>query len=110
MIRDDGSIEAEASVKPIAVNLWQASNEEARDFRLDTIGAAWTSTPITANADGKWIGKVEQPQKGFTAFMVEFVFDSGGKYPLKATTDIKVIPDLLPFKGEKMMPYLGKRP
>ena len=42
--------------------------------------------------------------------MIEFVFDSGGKYPLKATTDITVIPDLLPYKGEKMMPYLGKRP
>lgn len=109
-IRDDGSIEAETNSQPIQVNLWQATNKDARDFRLDTIGAAWTSTPIAAGGQGKWVGKVEQPAEGFTAFMIEFVFDSGGKYPLKATTDIKVIPDLLPFQGEKMMPYLGKRP
>ena len=109
-IRDDGSIEAETTAKPIAVNLWQATNETARDFRLDTIGAAWTSTSIETNAQGKWIGRVAKPTKGFTAFMVEFVFDSGGKYPLKATTDIKIIPDLLPYKGEQMKPYLGKRP
>ncbi len=109
-IRNDGSIEAETKLKPIAVNLWQATNPKARDFRLDTIGAAWTSTPIAASPGGKWIGRVEKPAQGFTAYMVEFVFDSGGKYPLKATTDIKIIPDLLPYQGEKMMPYLGKRP
>lgn len=109
-IRDDGAIEADADAKPIAVNLWQATNESARDFRLDTIGAAWTSSAIEQNGQGKWVGTVDKPTKGFTAFMVEFVFDSGGKYPLKATTDIKVIPDLLPYKGEPMKPYLGKRP
>lgn len=109
-IRDDGAIEAETDSVPITVKLWQATNKDARDFRLDTIGAAWTSRPIAANGQGKWVGKVEEPEAGFTAFMVEFVFDSGGKYPIKATTDIKVIPDLLPFQGDQMMPYLGKRP
>ncbi len=109
-IKQDGSIEARTGDTPLEVNLWQASNATARDFRLDTIGPVWTSSPITASDQGVWIGKVQSPEQGFTAYMVEFVFDSGGKYPLKVTTDIKVVPDRLPYQGEKMMPYLGKRP
>ena len=109
-IRKDNAIEATTDDQPSQVNLWQATNPEARDFRLDTIGAAWSSVPITAGTDGKWIGHVKEPNAGFTAFMLEFVFDSGGKYPIKATTDIKVVPDRLPFKGAEMKPYLGRRP
>ncbi len=94
----------------MAVNLWQATNPAARDFRLDTIGAAWTKSRLASAEKGVWVGKVEAPEKGFTAFMVELVFDRGGQYPLKVTTDIKIIPDVLPYAGEPMMPYLGARP
>ncbi len=109
-IKRNGSIEARTKDAPIAVNLWQATNPEARDFRLDTIGAAWTKSPLASGQKGVWVGKVERPENGFTAFMVVLVFDSGGQYPLKVTTDIKIIPDVLPYAGEQMMPYLGARP
>ena len=109
-IKRNGSIEARTKDAPIAVNLWQATNPGARDFRLDTIGAAWTKSPLASGQKGVWVGKVERPENGFTAFMVELVFDSGGQYPLKVTTDIKIIPDVLPYAGEQMMPYLGARP
>jgi PhoPQ-activated pathogenicity-related protein len=34
---------------------------------------------------------------GWTAFFVELKFPSGGKYPLKFTTAVRVFPDTLPF-------------
>ena len=41
----DGSIRVKASGQPSAVNLWQASNPKARDFRVDTIGRVWKDRP-----------------------------------------------------------------
>ena len=43
------------------------------------------------------VGRVGKPAEGFTAFFVELVYDSGGKYPFKFTTEVSVVPDVLPF-------------
>jgi PhoPQ-activated pathogenicity-related protein len=86
--------------RPIEVNLWQATNPKARDFRLDTIGSAYKSTPLKEERPGVYVGRVEKPAQGFTAFFVELVYDSGGKYPFKFTTEVSVVPDILPFKFE----------
>ena len=96
----DGSIRVEASGEPTAVKLWQATNPKARDFRLDLIGKAYTSSPLKAEKDGSYIGRVAKPPSGYTAFFVEMVYDSGGKYPFKFTTEVSVVPDVLPFKFE----------
>ena len=37
---------------PTQVTLWQSSNEKARDFRLETIGPAWTRTPVSRASGG----------------------------------------------------------
>lgn len=94
----DGSIHARTKTTPKQVNLWQATNPNARDFRLDTIGKAYTSRPLTDQGDGLFVGKIEPPAKGWTAFFVEFVFDSGTTSPLKVTTAVRVLPDVLPHK------------
>ncbi len=94
--------------RPSQVNLWQATNPDGRDFRLDTIGKAWTSTPIEAD-DALYVGNVAEPDKGFTAFFVELVYDSGGTYPFKFTTDVSIVPDVLPFEGVEMEAQLGPR-
>jgi PhoPQ-activated pathogenicity-related protein len=86
--------------RPTEVNLWQATNPKARDFRLDTIGSAYKSTPLKEEKPGVYVGRVEKPAQGFTAFFVELVYDSGGKYPFKFTTEVSVVPDALPFKFE----------
>jgi PhoPQ-activated pathogenicity-related protein len=80
------------------VNLWQATNPKARDFRVDTIGNAYTSTRLNESKPGVYIGQVSKPPRGFTAFFVELVYDSGGKYPFKFTTEVSVVPDVLPFR------------
>jgi PhoPQ-activated pathogenicity-related protein len=80
--------------------LWQATNPNARDFRVDTIGKAYTSSVLKETRAGVYVAQVANPVKGFTAFFVELVYDSGGKYPFKFTTEVSVVPDVLPFKWE----------
>jgi PhoPQ-activated pathogenicity-related protein len=94
----DGSIIVTIKDKPREVNLWQATNTKARDFRVDTIGKAYTSTPLKEQKPGVYVGRVDKPATGFTAFFVELVYDSGGKYPFKFTTEVSIVPDVLPFK------------
>ncbi len=95
----DGSLVVKVTDKPKEVNLWQATNPKARDFRVDTIGNAYTKTSL-AEQKGVYVGRVDKPASGFTAFFVELVYDIGEKHPLKLTTEVSVVPDVLPFKFE----------
>ena len=98
--RGDGAIEVTSDRKPSSARLWQAHNAEARDFRLDTIGAAWSSTTLDARADGSYVAAAQVPSQGFVAFFAELTFDLGGPYPLKVTTDVSILPDRLPHRLE----------
>ncbi len=91
-----GSIQVKAVDQPAEVKLWQATNAKARDFRLVTIGPAWKSTPLAEN-EGTYTASVERPPEGWTAFFVELTWPGGGKHPLKFTTPVRVVPDVLPF-------------
>jgi PhoPQ-activated pathogenicity-related protein len=93
----DGALIVTVKDKPKEVNLWQATNPKARDFRVDTIGQAYTSTPLKEDNPGVYTARVRKPTSGFTAFFIEMVYDSGGKYPFKFTTEVSVVPDVLPF-------------
>ena len=94
----DGSFTVTVKQTPAQVNVWQATNPDARDFRVDTIGKAYTKSPLAPQADGTYLAKVDPPPKGFTAFFVELVYPTGHKYPFKFTTDVSVVPDILPFE------------
>jgi PhoPQ-activated pathogenicity-related protein len=96
----DGSLVVTPAGQPSEVNLWQASNPEARDFRVDTIGKAYTSSPVQRAKDGTYVGKVKKPVKGYTAFFVELVYPGPGKIPFKFTTEVSVVPDVLPYRWE----------
>ena len=95
----DGSIKVVAKDRPTSVLLWQAVNPGARNFRLDVIGPAYKSTPLTPSGPNTWVGRVPPPAEGWTAFFVEMTFPSGGKYPLKVTSGVRVLPDKLPYRG-----------
>ncbi len=87
-----------ARTKPMQVTLWTATNPTARDFRLMTVGKAWTSTPLAANDKGVYDTNVKAPEKGWTAYFVELLFDSGTPLlPYRFSTEVRVIPDTLPF-------------
>ena len=99
----DGSLVVTVKDKPREVNLWQATNPKARDFRVDTIGNAYTSATLKEDKPNVYVGRVNKPANGFTAFFVELVYDSGGKYPFKFTTEVSVVPDVLPHKFPKTL-------
>ncbi len=84
--------------KPSAVKMWHATNPDARDFRVDTIGKTWKSEPLAESGDGEYIAKAPKPEKGWTAFMVELTYPNPVGPPLKFTTQVKVTPDVLPHK------------
>ncbi|HYL78467.1 MAG TPA: PhoPQ-activated protein PqaA family protein [Bryobacteraceae bacterium] len=109
--RKDGSLVVTPVDQPTEVNLWQATNPDARDFRVDTIGKAYTSTPLVRAKDGTYVGKVKKPVKGFTAFFVEMVYPGPGKSPFKFTTEVSVVPDVLPYRWEDAAKkYAGTAP
>ena len=105
-IKDNRIIVRSISGKLIEVNQWQASNPKARDFRLETIGKVWQSSSITPQSPATYIAQVQEPARGWTAFFVELVYDTppaflrkqeGGAIPYKFTTQVHVVPNLLPF-------------
>lgn len=96
---DNGAIRVETKDSPKVVKLWQAHNPEARDFRVEEIGRVYTSTDLKPVEPGVYVGKIDPPAKGFTAFFVELTCDVGSRFPLKVTTDVRVLPNVLPFKG-----------
>jgi PhoPQ-activated pathogenicity-related protein len=101
---DDGSIKVTSVTKPSEVKLWQATNPEHRDFRLASIGAAYKSTTLEEQKDGVYAGKVDKPEKGWSAYFIELTYPGGGKYPMKFTTGARVNPDTLPFEAPKFTP------
>src|SRR2546426_2135267 len=58
-LEKDGAIRVTTKDTPSEVKLWQATNPNARDFRLETIGPVWESTPIQGEADGVYLGKID---------------------------------------------------
>lgn len=96
----EGGIVVRTEDKPSEVKLWQATNASARDFRLERIGPAYTSTAV-AGENGVYRAAVPPPPKGWTAYFLELTFPSGGRYPFKLTTPVRVVPDILPFPPPK---------
>src|SRR5439155_12481898 len=97
----DGPIKVVAKQRPDSVVMWQAVNPTARNFRQDVIGNAYKSTPLTPTGPNTWVARASSPPAGWTAFFVEMSFPSGGKYPLKVTTGVRVLPDTLPYPAPK---------
>jgi PhoPQ-activated pathogenicity-related protein len=93
----NGAIRVKTVDKPAAVTMWAATNPKARDFRLLSIGPAYKETPLTDRGGGIYEGTVPNPATGWTAFFVELTYPSGGKYPFKFTTAVRIVPDTLPF-------------
>lgn len=93
----DGSIKVVSKDRPDSVKLWQATNPRARNFRLDAIGPAYRSTVLQPVGPNTWVARVRPPPAGWTAFFVELTFPSGGRYPFKTTTAVRILPDTLPF-------------
>jgi len=100
-VQKDGSIRVLCQDKPIEAHLWQATNPKARDFRLESIGPAYRSSPLKSKGEGLYLAQVPKPATGWTAFFVELVFDSGERNPYKFSTQVSIVPDVLPHRIEE---------
>jgi len=96
-VAGEGHMVVTAKTRPTQVMLWTATNPDARDFRLEKIGKAWTSSPLAGNDKGVYDATVKAPDKGWTAYFVELQFDSGSAAPYRFSTEVRVVPDTLPF-------------
>jgi PhoPQ-activated pathogenicity-related protein len=104
---DKGSIRVTCEDKPTEVKLWQATNPDARDFRVETLGKKWTESALLADDNGAYIAKIAKPEKGWTAAFVELSFPGPHDTPFKFTTPVRVVPDVLPHKYE--LPAVPKK-
>ena len=91
-----GAITVRTKDKPKEVRLWQATNADARDFRIDKLGPKWTSVQLEPTGNKTYVARVSDPPKGWTAYMIELTFP-GKLRPQKFTTGIVVTPKTLPF-------------
>lgn len=97
-LKGEDTIRVVTKDKPSEVKLWQANNPDARDFRLDTLGPKYESTPLTDEGGGAYVATVPKPAKGWTAYFVELTFPNSSPAPFKFTTQVRVVPDILPYK------------
>lgn len=104
--RSGGVVTVTTSAAPSQALLWQATNPQARDFRLETLGPKWTSTSLEGK-DGVFSATIAPPPQGWTAHMIEMTFDIGAAVPLKLTTEVKVTPEMLPFAAPTPVPPKG---
>lgn len=96
----DGVLEVRPSVPPHSMTLWVADNPHARDFRRETLGPVWTSTPLSPDAEGRYRVLLSAPLKGWRASVVEAVFgDEDVASQQIYTTGVYVTPDRLPYAG-----------
>ncbi len=94
---EDGTLEVRCETKPTNVLLWQATNPEGRDFRLEKIGKAYVSSPAVESEPGVYRTAIKAPEKGWTAFLLELEFPNPSfETPFKFTTGISILPDTYP--------------
>jgi hypothetical protein len=102
-LEGEDTLRISATSTPKEVKLWQATNPDARDFRLEEIGPVWTSQVLSRAADGTWSGTVQKPVTGWTAFLVEATFEVAGPELTNPdqvyTTGVQIIPNTLPYAG-----------
>lgn len=72
----DGTIQVTTSGTVTDAKLWQATNTSARDFRWPVIGAGFTSTQLTDQGGGVFLGNVAQPANGWRAYFVQITMNS----------------------------------
>ena len=105
-----GAVRVTTHSKPSDVRIWQATNEKARDFRIESLGAVWSDTELKPEPDGSYLTRVEKPAQGWRAFFVELTFTTTGPAPFKFTTEAYVVPDTLPFRFTPPTPAPKREP
>ncbi len=99
----DHEVDVTFGTVPDAITRWQATNENFRDFRIETFGPGYQATALdTSKLEPGSVRRyrVETPETGWKAWFLELSYDIGFARPLKLSTEIRVTPDTLPFEGK----------
>lgn len=89
------NLSVDAKNPPAQVKLWEATNTETRDFRIDVFGPGWKETLLPTSENGVYKIPISAPEKGWKGHFVELTYT--GDAPIKVTTGIKVLPETYPF-------------
>ena len=92
-IGNDGhTITLNTSTAPTQVQLWQATNPTDRDFRayLQPTTPTWTSTVLTDQGGGSYVGNVSTPASGATGAMIKVTYTING-LQLSFSTPVTVV-------------------
>lgn len=107
---EDGSLTVKCETRPVKVLQWKAYNPDARDFRLETLGPKYESSPAVEREPGVYVSDVKATDKGWTAFFLELEFTNPDfSAPLKFTTGVSIVPDTYPGRKASSAPA-GRAP
>jgi PhoPQ-activated pathogenicity-related protein len=84
---------ASTSLPPQTVKVWRASNPLARDFRKSSIGEAWLDETVSADANGDYRTTLPQPDTGYAATYIEFVYQGPAGLPMTFSTQVYITPE-----------------
>ena len=87
---------------------WEVNNPKERDFRIYKIGKTWQKIDIEINNEGYYAIPVSS-NKGYTATLVEVIFDSESDRPLILSTGTVVTPNKYPFEKYTPEKSLGTK-
>jgi PhoPQ-activated pathogenicity-related protein len=85
---DSASVEVSLSKPAQAFQLWTATSTN-RDFRA----SKWSSVELTSASGTHVTAKVERPETGFRAFLVEAEMKASTGQDYKLSTEARVVPD-----------------
>jgi PhoPQ-activated pathogenicity-related protein len=87
-------LETDPDRPPQTMKLWQATNQEKRDFRIDVLGPEWKASELEMGSSPDFQVSVPKPTEGYTAFFVELSYPGPADFPLIFTTGVVVVPDV----------------
>jgi len=100
-----------AQVDPEAdyqIRLWEAINENSRDFKLYVIGEeAWQMETLEISTSGNYAIPISTLEGAYKGALLELVFNPGSEFPLILTTGTVITPDSYPF--EPFQPELSTK-
>lgn len=78
-----------SDIAPVDVRLWQATRTDSIDFRTETNAPPYTSSSLSPNAQGDYVGTVSVPTTGGTAYFVELTYIINNR-PQKFSTQLAI--------------------
>lgn len=81
-----------------SVSVWNAKNDDGRDFRLWQEGELWKKSSVKKSIDNTYKILLNNESTGYEAIMMEFILDPESDFPFIISTGPFVLPDSYPYE------------